>query len=262
MGLYRPYLRTRLARRFLLPSQRYNGFSLAELLLSAAISSIVIIAATTIAISETKSSIKSYVLQSLRDKYSKLSYLIDSEITEGKGLSLVYDQARCSNFNPNTNPEDFLPRVNGTFTGQYLFTVAHTYASSQSATPKTVYSCYYNVPAVANPGTDPNNYDLWRLGPAIGDHSGVIGTDNGIPGGVDSIYDVELDPGLSAVSRYTYIYNVRLNNQATCPANGSCDGRTLSYSMKVGSGSSKSIWGLTYPPGGTDVTIQARTSLN
>ena len=256
----RPTLRL-ISRRYGSPFDGFeHGFSLIEVLLVAALSTVVIMAAATVAVSETKASIKSYVIQSLRDKYARLTYFLEVEIGEGGQLSIVRDTATCPEAATPAAPTGVTSSV------QYLFTVRHRYTRAQGL--GSAYSCFFNVPLANNPGSDPSNWALYRYGPAIGDRSGVIGltaADTAIPGA--------LNPGLYVVSPYTYIYNISLNRQAACGTSGlanvddaikySCDGRTLAYSVRVGSGSlsRSSLWNATYPPGNADVLVYARTRI-
>jgi hypothetical protein len=233
------------------------GFSLIEVLIVAALSAVVIMAAATVAVSETKASIKSYVIQSLRDKYARLTYFLEVEIGEGGQLSIVRDTATCPAVATPAAPTGVTSAV------QYLFTVRHRYTRAQGL--GSAYSCFFNVPLVNNPGSDPNHWALYRYGPAIGDRSGVIGLT-----AADSAIPVALNPGLYVVSPYAFVYNVSLNRQAACGTDGlanvddvikySCDGRTLAYSLRVGSGSlnRSSLWNATYPPSNTDVLVYAR----
>lgn len=239
-----------------------HGFSLVEMLLVAAISSVVIMAAATIAISETKASIKAYAIQALRDKYARLTYFIEGEVGEGGEIRVVRDAATC----PTSGATPAAPS-GVTEPVQYLFTVRHNNAPSQGLASR--FTCYFNVPLVNNPGNDPNHWSLYRYGPAIGDNSGVIGLVNG-----DSAIPSDLNPGIYMVSPFVYVYNVALNNQAACGTSGlngvedatkySCDGRTLTYRLKVGSGTTgrSSIWNATYPTGAADVAVYARARVS
>ena len=56
--------------RAVAPKFADQGFSLVEIVLVSLLSSIVLMAAARIAVSETQASIKSYAIQSLRDKYA------------------------------------------------------------------------------------------------------------------------------------------------------------------------------------------------
>jgi hypothetical protein len=120
------------------------------------------------------------------------------------------------------------------------------------------------------PGSDPNNWALYRWGPAIGDKSGVIGQTTD-----DSAVDGALNPGNYVVSLYAYVYDVALNSRSACGTTGlpgvddadptkyACDGRTLTYRLLVGSGTSGrgSLWSSTYPSGSTIRTVYARARI-
>ena len=235
-----------------------NGFSLVELLLSALISSSVIMAAAFIAISETKASIKTYAMQTLRDKYARLVYFIETEVSEGKELSVSRNFGSCP-VTP-TAPAGVTAPV------QYLFTLKHDNSRAQGLASS--YTCFFNVPLRNNPGTDPSHWSLYRYGPAIGDRTGVIGLSTG-----DSAIPASLNPGLYVLSPYAYVYNVGLNRQADCGSTGlagadeairfSCDGRSLTFSVKVATGTDNRsiIWNSTYPPGDTSVRVYSRSRL-
>ena len=248
--------------RIFLPKLADQGFSLVEFILVALLSSIVIMAAARIAVSETRASIKSYAIQALRDKYSRITYFIDGEVGEGDALSVARDTTVC--------PADKTPAAPSGVTEsvRFLFSLRHRYVQSQGRLDK--YTCFFGVPLVNTPGSDPNNWALYRWGPAIGDKSGVIGQTTD-----DSTVDSGLNPGHYVVSLYAYVYDVALNSKLACGTTGlpgvdaadptkyACDGRTLTYRLLVGSGTSGrgSLWSSTYPSGGTIPTAYARARI-
>ena len=228
------------------------GFSLVEMILVAAISSIVIVAAAAIAISETKASIKSYVLQGLRDKYARLSYFIESEVGEADNLR-VADTAGCP---------AVAPAVGGvTSATVFLFSFRHRYIATD------VNTCFYTVPLVNNPDADdPNDWAVYRFGPAFGNITGVIG---GVAGTDDAI-PAALNPGTYVVAPYALITLLSLNDAANCGTTGfqgvpdairfACDGRTLTYVLNVGTGSTgrNSIWNSTYSSDARTLVLRTR----
>ena len=225
------------------------GFTLVEMLLVAAISSVVILTASTIAITGTKSSIKAYVVQGLRDKYARLTYFIEGEVHEADSLSVV-DNRIC-----------VAPVALAGLVAQpvFLFSFRHRYVDNS-----TVFTCFYNVPLVDNPGSDPNNWSLYRRGPAFGNITGVIGGVNGADAN-----RATLNPGLYVVAPYVRVTTPVLN--ANCGSTGfpnvaaavmfSCDSRTLTYSMSIGTGSSgrDTIWNSTYPSPLRVITLRTRS---
>jgi len=248
--------------RAVAPKFADQGFSLVEIVLVSLLSSIVLMAAARIAVSETRASIKSYAIQSLRDKYAKITYFIEGEVGEGDALSVARDTTVC--------PADKTPAAPSGVTEsvRFLFSLRHRYVQSQGRLDK--YTCFFGVPLVNTPGSDPNNWALYRWGPAIGDKSGVIGQTTD-----DSTVDSGLNPGHYVVSLYAYVYDVALNSKVACGTTGlpgvdaadptkyACDGRTLTYRLLVGSGTSGrgSLWSSTYPSGGTILTAYARARI-
>ena len=248
--------------RAVAPKFADQGFSLVEIVLVSLLSSIVLMAAARIAVSETRASIKSYAIQSLRDKYAKITYFIEGEVGEGDALSVARDTTVC--------PADKTPAAPSGVTEsvRFLFSLRHRYVQSQGRLDKD--TCFFGVPLVNTPGSDPNNWALYRWGPAIGDKSGVIGQTTD-----DSTVDSGLNPGHYVVSLYAYVYDVALNSKLACGTTGlpgvdaadptkyACDGRTLTYRLLVGSGTSGrgSLWSSTYPSGGTIPTVYARSRI-
>jgi len=248
--------------RVVAPKFAGHAFSLVELILVALLSSIVIMAAARIAVSETQASIKSYAIQALRDKYAKITYFIEGEVGEGDALTVARDTAACPADKTPAAPSGVNESV------RFLFSLRHRYVQSQGRLDK--YTCFFGVPLVNAPGSDPNNWALYRWGPAIGDKSGVIGQTTG-----DSAVDGALNPGTYVVSLYAYVYDVALNSRSACGTTGlpgvddadptkyACDGRTLTYRLLVGSGTSGrgSLWSSTYPSGSTIRTVYARARI-
>ena len=248
--------------RAVAPKFADQGFSLVEIVLVALLSSIVLMAAARIAVSETRASIKSYAIQSLRDKYAKITYFIEGEVGEGDALSVARDTAACSADKTPAAPSGVNESV------RFLFSLRHRYVQSQGRLDK--YTCFFGVPLVNAPGSDPKNWALYRWGPAIGDKSGVIGQTTD-----DSTVDSGLNPGHYVVSLYAYVYDVALNSKLACGTTGlpgvddsdptkyACDGRTLTYRLLVGSGTSGrgSLWSSTYPSGGTIPTAYSRAGI-
>ena len=248
--------------RAVAPKFADQGLSLVEIVLVSLLSSIVLMAAARIAVSETRASIKSYAIQSLRDKYAKITYFIEGEVGEGDALSVARDTTVC--------PADKTPAAPSGVTEsvRFLFSLRHRYVQSQGRLDK--YTCFFGVPLVNTPGSDPNNWALYRWGPAIGDKSGVIGQTTD-----DSTVDSGLNPGHYVVSLYAYVYDVALNSKLACGTTGlpgvdaadptkyACDGRTLTYRLLVGSGTSGrgSLWSSTYPSGSPILTVYARSRI-
>lgn len=227
------------------------GFSIVEMILSAATSLIVILAASIISISETKASIKLYVLQGLRDKYARITYFIEGEVSEADNLS-VTDDAACT-----------APQIQGIATpATFLFSFRHRYVVGN------VVTCLYNVPLVDNPdAADPNDWAIYRFGPAIGDQTGVIG---GVAG-TDANIPADLNPGPYVLAPYAFIASPALNNAANCGASGfpgvpaaiafACDGKTLTYVLNLGTGSKgrASIWNATYSSSNKTLFLRTRS---
>jgi len=132
-----------------------NGFSLVELLLYSAISLMLIGAAVSIAVSETRSSIKTYELVALRNQIASVTFLLEGEIGEGESIS-VCTTACIVNIGTTSTPVNL--------SVPYSLVITHPYAVTGAARSTATISYYGRT-------NDPN---LYRFAPPLynGDNYG------------------------------------------------------------------------------------------
>ena len=126
-----------------------NGFSLVELLLYSIISLMLIGAAGSIAVSETTSSIKTYVLVALRNQIASVTFLLEGEIGEGESISVCTTACIVNTGTVSTPVNLSVP---------YSLVITHPYADAVTgAARRTATISYY--------GKTNNDPNLYRFGP-------------------------------------------------------------------------------------------------
>ena len=195
-----------------------NGITLFELVLVAAISVIVLMATATIAVNETRSSIRRYVYQSLRDQSARVTFLIEGEVGEASALST--DEAAAETAGCTDQGTDY----------QFKFALTHQYTSEQDSGNSTI--CYYN-----------KGSDLYRFGPRFDNVTGILAPVTAASKG-----------SMMLVSPKTQLTDISVNSEVSGCSD--CDGRTLEYAISVGTDStgSGSIWNVSYTPRESDNT--------
>ena len=200
--------------RFAARSQRLsstlidNGFSLVELLLYSAISLMLIGAAVSIALSETRSSIKTYELVALRNQMASVTFLLEGEIAEGQSISVCSTSCTVTT-GTGANPV--------TLSVPYSLVITHPYAVTGSGRSTATISYYGKT-------NDPN---LYRFGPPF--TTATIGIDpvNGSLG----LGSGALNAGAASVetvaSPNTSLSSMSINSD---------ERRTLTYSIAITSG--------------------------
>ena len=134
-----------------------HAFTLLEFVLVAAVSGIVLMVAAWLSVNETRSNIRTYVYQSLRDQMARVTFLIEGEVAEASDLSSIEPSACKTASNASQGP----------LGGVFLFSFVHKYTQSQLASDATI--CYYND--ASTPGS------LYRYGPTFDDRTGVLQAD-------------------------------------------------------------------------------------
>jgi hypothetical protein len=185
-----------------------NGFSLVELLLYSAISLMLIGAAVSIALSETRSSIKTYELVALRNQMASVTFLLEGEIAEGQSISVCSTSCTVTT-GTGANPV--------TLSVPYSLVITHPYAVTGSGRSTATISYYGKT-------NDPN---LYRFGPPF--TTATIGIDpvNGSLG----LGSGALNAGAASVetvaSPNTSLSSMSINSD---------ERRTLTYSIAITSG--------------------------
>jgi len=208
-----------------------NGFSLVELLLYSIISLMLIGAAGSIAVSETTSSIKTYVLVALRNQIASVTFLLEGEIGEGESIS-VCTTATATACSVNTGTVS--TPVN--LSVPYSLVITHPYAVTGAARSTATISYYGKT-------NDPN---LYRFGPpfttattSVDPVSGKLGYGSGA-----------LDTGAASVetvaSPNTSLSSMSINEE---------EKHTLTYSITITSGTTdrSSAWASTLSATGLKV---------
>jgi len=185
-----------------------NGFSVVELLLYSAISLMLIGAAVSIALSETRSSIKTYELVALRNQMASVTFLLEGEIAEGQSISVCSTSCTVTT-GTGANPV--------TLSVPYSLVITHPYAVTGSGRSTATISYYGKT-------NDPN---LYRFGPPF--TTATIGIDpvNGSLG----LGSGALNAGAASVetvaSPNTSLSSMSINSD---------ERRTLTYSIAITSG--------------------------
>ena len=185
-----------------------NGFSVVELLLYSAISLMLIGAAVSIALSETRSSIKTYELVALRNQMASVTFLLEGEIAEGQSISVCSTSCTVTT-GTGANPV--------TLSVPYSLVITHPYAVTGSGRSTATISYYGKT-------NDPN---LYRFGPPF--TTATIGIDpvNGSLG----LGSGALNAGAASVetvaSPNTTLSSMSINSD---------ERRTLTYSIAITSG--------------------------
>ena len=216
---------TLLTRKFATRSTLYramlcSGFSLAELLLSTSLSCSILFAASSIAVSETKSSIKTYLVQALRNQMASITFLIEGEVAEGESISVC--SSGCAIGNTSV---------------AYSITINHPYKATGAGRSSVAISYY---------GKDDGN--LYRLGPPFAAANLSVDTPNGKLNLGSGALDVAASSTETLVSPNTTLRSLSVNAE---------EGHTLTYSIQISSGTSgrDSAWSSTYSASG----VKART---
>ena len=198
-----------------------NGFSLVELLLYSAISLMLIGAAGSIAVSETTSSIKTYVLVALRNQMASVTFLLEGEIGEGESITVC--TASCV-VNTNTVP--------------YSLVITHRYAVTGAARSTATISYYGKT-------NDPN---LYRFGPPFTTATTSVNPAVGNLGFGSGALDAGAASAETVASPNTSLSSMSRNND---------DRRTLTYSITITSGTTdrSSAWASSL----TSTGLKART---
>lgn len=138
-----------------------NGFTLVELLLAVAIGGFVMVGATQLIISQTKSSVNAELAQRVRNDANRINYLINTEASEAVTVGTTSIPSQCA------APAGSTARFNLNIP---FPTGAATYVGTTS--PTNFVSVYYYTT------TSGSNTDLRRCGPGI-DANGklILGTD-------------------------------------------------------------------------------------
>jgi len=197
-----------------------NGFSLVELLLYSAISLMLIGVAGSIAVSETTSSIKTYVLVALRNQIASVTFLLEGEIGEGESISIC-TTACIVNTGTISTP--------GNLSVPYSLVITHPYADAVTgAVRSTATISYYGKT------NDPN---LYRFGPPFTTATNSVDPVNGKLGYGSGA----LDTGVGVVSAETV---ASPNTSLSSMSRDNDERRTLTYSITITSGTTdrSSAW--------------------
>ena len=206
-----------------------NGFSLVELLLYSAISLMLIVAAGSIAVSETTSSIKTYVLVALRNQMASVTFLLEGEIGEGESIS-VCTTACIVNTGTVGTPVNF--------SVPYSLVITHPYAVTGAARSTATIS-YYGK-------TDDSN--LYRFGPPFATATTSVNPSDGNLGLGSGALNTGAASAETVASPNTSLSSMSRNND---------DRRTLTYSITITSGTTdrSSAWASSL----TSTGLKART---
>ena len=154
---------TKFCLRLLTSRAVCKGFSLLELLLAVAVASVLIEAAVRISVSETRSSITTQLVQSLRGDADRIMNLIRLDLAEADAVFATDNGNNCTG------------GANGIQTGDILLLkIRHPFIRTTSTTAagvttttrarEFVFVCYFESP---NP-QDNQQWDLFRFGPPYG----------------------------------------------------------------------------------------------
>ena len=185
-----------------------NGFSLVELLLYSAISLMLIVAAGSIAVSETTSSIKTYVLVALRNQMASVTFLLEGEIGEGESIS-VCTTACIVNTGTVGTPVNF--------SVPYSLVITHPYAVTGAARSTATIS-YYGK-------TDDSN--LYRFGPPFATATTSVNPSDGNLGLGSGALNTGAASAETVASPNTSLSSMSINSD---------ERRTLTYSITITSG--------------------------
>ncbi len=193
-----------------------NGFSLVELLLYSAISLMLIGAAGSIAVSETRSSIKTYALVALRNQIANVTFLLEGEIGESELISVCSAACTVNTGTANTPVNLSVP---------YSLVITHPYAVT-GAGRSTATISYYGK------HNDPN---LYRFGPPFTTATTSVDPVNGNLGFGSGALNTGAASAETVASPNTSLSFMRIDND---------ERRTLTYSITITSGTTdrSSAW--------------------
>ena len=193
-----------------------NGFSLVELLLYSAISLMLIGAAGSIAVSETTSSIKTYVLVALRNQMASVTFLLEGEIGEGESISVCTAACIVNTGTVGTPVNLSVP---------YSLVITHPYAVTGAARDTATISYYGKT-------NDPN---LYRFGPPFTTATTSVNPADGNLGLGSGALNTGAASAETVASPNTSLSSMSINSD---------ERRTLTYSITIPSGTTdrSSAW--------------------
>ena len=193
-----------------------NGFSLVELLLYSAISLMLIGAAGSIAVSETTSSIKTYVLVALRNQMASVTFLLEGEIGEGESISVCTAACIVNTGTVGTPVNLSVP---------YSLVITHPYAVTGAARDTATISYYGKT-------NDPN---LYRFGPPFTTATTSVNPADGNLGLGSGALNTGAASAETVASPNTSLSSMSINSD---------ERRTLTYSITITSGTTdrSSAW--------------------
>ena len=193
-----------------------NGFSLVELLLYSAISLMLIGAAGSIAVSETTSSIKTYVLVALRNQIASVTFLLEGEIGEGESISICTTACIVNTGTISTPVNLSVP---------YSLVITHPYAVTGAGRSTATISYYGKT-------NDPN---LYRFGPPFTTATTSVDPVNGNLGFGSGALNTGAASAETVASPNTSLSSMSRDND---------ERRTLTYSITITSGTTdrSSAW--------------------
>lgn len=195
-----------------------NGFSLVEPLLYSAISLMLIGAAGSIAVSETTSSIKTYVLVALRNQIASVTFLLEGEIGEGESISVCTTACIVNTGTVSTPVNLSVP---------YSLVITHPYADAVTgAARRTATISYYGKT------NDPN---LYRFGPPFTTATTSVNPVSGNLGFGSGALNTGAASAETVASPNTSLSSMSRDND---------ERRTLTYSITITSGTTdrSSVW--------------------
>jgi hypothetical protein len=193
-----------------------NGFSLVELLLYSAISLMLIGVAGSIAVSETTSSIKTYVLVALRNQIASVTFLLEGEIGEGESISICTTACIVNTGTISTPVNLSVP---------YSLVITHPYAVTGAGRSTATISYYGKT-------NDPN---LYRFGPPFTTATTSVDPVNGNLGFGSGALNTGAASAETVASPNTSLSSMSRDND---------ERRTLTYSITITSGTTdrSSAW--------------------
>ena len=193
-----------------------NGFSLVELLLYSAISLMLIGASVSIAVSETRSSIKTYELVALRNQMASVTFLLEGEIAEGESISV------CSTSCTVTTGTAANPAA---LSVPYSLVITHPYAVTGAGRSTATISYYGKT----------NDANLYRFGPPFTTATTSVDPANGNLGYGSGALNTGATSVETVASPNTSLSSMSINSD---------ERRTLTYSITITSGTTdrSSAW--------------------
>jgi len=206
-----------------------NGFSLVELLLYSIISLMLIGAAGSIAVSETTSSIKTYVLVALRNQIASVTFLLEGEIGEGESISVCTTACSVNTGTVSTPVNLSVP---------YSLVITHPYAVTGAGRSTATISYYGRT----------NDPDLYRFGPPFTTATTTVDPANGNLGFGSGALNTGAASAETVASPNTSLSSMSINSD---------ERRTLTYSITITSGTTdrSSAWASSL----TSTGLKART---